>query len=113
MMRLVLFLAILLAGLPLAAPVQAQATADQLNRLSLEALTARPSGGGGYERRSFAPRYRGAYRTRSSYRGRSYRARRYSPHYRSYARPAPYRHGYGRSGYRSYSRAATHRAYHR
>ena len=45
-MRRFLFLALLAASLmPLPGPARAQATADQLNKLSLEALTATPAGG--------------------------------------------------------------------
>ena len=54
-MRRLLLLAILATcWLPLSRPAEAQATADQLNKLSLEALTARPAGGGGggYVRRT-------------------------------------------------------------
>ena len=73
-MRRFLFLAVLAASLlPFTGPAQAQATADQLNKLSLEALTARPTGGGGggggYVRRSYRPAYHSSYR-HSSYRPR-------------------------------------------
>lgn len=89
-MRRFLFLA-LLAGslLPLPGPAQAQATADQLNRLSLEALTA-PSAGGGRSGRATVHR---------SYQGRSYGGSRYA-----YARHARYiRHAGGRLRYRARS----------
>ncbi len=79
-MRRFLFLAVLAASLlPLTGPVQAQATADQLNKLSLEALTAPPAGGGGGTvRRSYRPAYHASYRPRyrasyhRAYRGRAY-----------------------------------------
>jgi hypothetical protein len=80
-MRRFLFLAVLAASLlPLTGPAQAQATADQLNKLSLEALTAPPAGGGGGTvRRSYRPAYHARYRPRyhASYR-RPYRGRRYA-----------------------------------
>ena len=82
---------VLLAGslLPLPGPAHAQATADQLNRLSLEALTA-PSAGGGRSGRVTA--YRSSQR-------RSYSRSRYA-----YARHAGYvRHGGGRLRFRTQS----------
>ena len=81
-MRRLLIIVLLAASLlPGAGPVHAQATADQLNKLSLEALTAPPprgSGGGGYARRSY----------RSSRRS-------YAPYRHSYARRGRTRPGYG------------------
>ena len=100
-MRRFLFLALLAASL-LPGPVRAQATADQLNKLSLEALTARPAGGGG-----------GGYTPRTYH--RSYAARRYPAHsgYRSYAARRFYAHG---AGYRVRRYAArsypSHARYH-
>jgi hypothetical protein len=105
-----------------AGPVRAQATADQLNKLSLEALTAPPAGGGGgYGRRSYRPVRSYASTGRRSY-GRSSRrvsdrrSRYGRGHYGGYRtavgsrhrRAAPYAasRSYRRS-YRSYSHAAT------
>ena len=106
-MRRLLWLALLAASLlPFSGPARAQATADQLNRLSLEALTATPpggggGGGGGYSRRIYRPSYHGSGRTYarvSSYRGRQYgrryaRVRRYASvrHYVSARRYTPTR----------------------
>lgn len=98
-MRRFLFLA-LLAGclLPPPGPARAQATADQLNKLSLEALTATPSGGG---------RSSGAYPSHRYY--HSYAARRFR---RTGVARSRY---YGYVARRSYARPAFHRrfAYHR
>ena len=84
-MRRLLCLALLAASLlPSCGPARAQATADQLNRLSLEALTAQPpgggGGGGGNSRRSYRPTYHRSARSYarvSERRGRSY-TRRYA-----------------------------------
>ena len=93
-MRRFLFLA-LLAGslLPLPGPARAQATADQLNRLSLEALTATPPGG----------RSSGASASRRYY--RSYATRRFR---RTGAVRSRY---YGPAGRRSYAHAVGARRY--
>jgi hypothetical protein len=90
-MRRFLFLAVLAASLlPFNGPAQAQATADQLNKLSLEALTAPPAGGGGggYGRRSYHPAYHARYHR--PYRGRSYARLSYA-HARRYHYVPPYR----------------------
>ena len=102
-MRRFLLLVLLLASL-LPITARAQATADQLNRVSLEALTARPAGGGGggygraphrassyryHGRRSYAHRGYRHYAAGSSYRGRVHHSR-YAYHRRPY-RTARYR----------------------
>jgi hypothetical protein len=97
--RLLLILALL--ACMLAPGARAQATADQLNKLSLEALTApsaRGSGGGGYApaRRSYGYR---------SYAGHSYAHRSYAS--RSYARPYYARH-YARPAWHARRSYATH-----
>jgi hypothetical protein len=99
--RMILSLALLICLL--APGARAQATADQLNKLSLEALTAPPargSGGGGYApaRRSYVPR---------SYASRSYAHARPAWHARrSYAAARPSHHwARTRASHRSY---ATH-----
>lgn len=91
--RLVLAMAAVwlgLAGAPGGGPAWAEASADQMNKLSLESLTAGSSGGGGYRpaphhsyarhyaryapRRSFARRYprtrHGRIQARHAYAGR-------------------------------------------
>ena len=73
--------------------VRAQATADQLNKLSLEALTARPSGGG------YAP----SATRRAYYQPRRYRRVSYARYHRvSYAR-------YHRTWRRPYVQSARYR----
>ena len=80
-MRRLLFLGLALATLwPLAETARAQATADQLNKLSLEALTA-PSRGGGSSRSLPRPGSGVHYAhrpVRSTYRGHRYAAPRVS-----------------------------------
>ena len=102
MRRLLILLLLAVCLVPEAAPVQAQATADQLNKLSLEALTTpAPGGNPGPTRRS----YHGSSYRSLGYRSGGYRAAatRSSGHRRSY-RSAAHRSG----GYRSFgSRHAT------
>ena len=97
-----------------AGPVRAQATADQLNKLSLEALTAPSAGGGGggygrsywghAARRSYARSPRRAGYSRNSYGRHSYRqapSRGYRAAVGSRHRTAA-RHAFGRSYRRTY-----------
>ncbi|WP_158746808.1 hypothetical protein [Acidisphaera sp. L21] len=93
-MRRFLLLAVLAASLlPLAGPARAQVTTDQLNKLSLEALTARPAGGGGgggyAPRRSYRPAYRRSYRAASRYYAPRHYASRYSAQGRRHYADAP------------------------
>jgi hypothetical protein len=101
-----------------AGPVRAQATADQLNKLSLEALTAPSAGGGGYGRRSYRSTrsyassgrrsYARGYRRSNTRRGRygGYRATAGSRH------RTAVRHAFGRS-YRRHYRGHGHVVVHR
>lgn len=100
-MRMIISLVVLVCLL--APGARAQATADQLNKLSLESLTATPprgSGGGGYAP-AHRPAYHGRYASpphRSAYSNRHFRARSRSvwrrPHHgvapRPHWRPRPH-----------------------
>ena len=90
MRRLLVLLLVAACLLPEAGPVRAQATADQLNKLSLEALTTPAPGGnpGSYRRSAHRSSYRGLGRGYRSYARHSYTRRRggYRAVRRSYAR---------------------------
>ena len=89
-----LVVAALAGWLAFGGPAQAQATADQLNKLSLESLTAPPPGGGGYRatpRRSHAVRANRSYAARPV-RHYGYGRRTARPH--AYSRRQSFRHGY-------------------
>ncbi len=95
MRRLLILLLLAACLMPGAGPAQAQATADQLNRLSLEALTTPAPGGNPGSSRSYRrSSYRGSGSYRSAYRRSGYR--------RSVERRSGYRSArYHTSGYRS------------
>ena len=115
-MRRVLSLAILAACLALTspgfvnAPAHAQATADQLNKLSLEALTAPPPRGSGSGRGYSRPTGRPATQRsfyRSYVRGHGTQ-RRVTSYHRLYGLPAAHPPRYARAAMPSHGHAATH-----
>lgn len=115
MRRLLMLLLLALTLMPEAGPANAQATTDQLNRLSLEALTTPAPGGnpgarGSYRSYSSRSYYRGRARSRSAYH-RSYRSRGRS--YRHSARPHYHRRGRAAYRHRSHRYSGYHRASHR
>ncbi len=120
MRRLSILLLVAVWLLPEVGPARAQASPDQMNKLSLEALTTPAPGGnpGSPGRRAYQ---RSFYSGLSRYRQRSsYGARRYSYHPRSgYRRRGSYRSsrsyhqtGYHRSrSYSSHNGSRSHRSY--
>ena len=109
MRRLLMILLIGLCLAPDADPARAQATPDQMNKLSLEALTTPAPGGnpGSPGRRAYQRSFYRSIGRHSSYRRPTYTRRggtRYAPRssYRrpGYARPSYRRSGYGRPSYR-------------